>query len=74
ARPLDLVERRVGMPEQVVLEGGGNGVHGTIDIQEAIASALVSGTAFGALQGLVHAVDGKDRYTRLHSEAVTDAA
>jgi diguanylate cyclase (GGDEF)-like protein len=57
-----------------IKRAGGNGVHGTIDIQEAIASALVSGTAFGALQGLVHAVDGKDRYTRVHSEAVTDAA
>ncbi|MFN8514113.1 MAG: diguanylate cyclase [Thermomicrobiales bacterium] len=57
-----------------IKRAGGNGVHGTLDIQEAIASALVSGTAFGALQGLVHAVDGKDRYTRLHSEAVTDAA
>lgn len=57
-----------------VKRGGGNGVHGATDIGEAIASALVSGTAFGALQGLVHAVDGKDRYTRMHSEAVTDAA
>jgi diguanylate cyclase (GGDEF)-like protein len=57
-----------------IKRAGGNGVHGTINVQEAIASALVSGTAFSALQGLVHAVDGKDRYTRLHSEAVTDAA
>jgi diguanylate cyclase (GGDEF)-like protein len=57
-----------------IKRAGGNGVHGTIDVQEAIAAALVSGTAFGALQGLVHAVDGKDRYTRVHSEAVTDAA
>lgn len=57
-----------------VKRAGGNGVHGTLEVEEAIVSALVSGTAFGALQGLVHAVDGKDRYTRVHSEAVTDAA
>jgi putative nucleotidyltransferase with HDIG domain len=31
-------------------------------------------TTFGALQGLVNAVDTKDRYTREHSETVTEYA
>ncbi len=56
-----------------VKRGGGNGIHGVTHSPEAIA-AFGTSTVFDALQGLVNAVDGKDRYTRIHSEAVTDAA
>lgn len=34
----------------------------------------IQGTTFGVLEGLVHTVDAKDRYTREHSEVVTEAA
>lgn len=57
-----------------VKRAGGNDVHGTRETEQDDDVSPVSGTAFGALQGLVKAIDGKDRYTSLHSDAVTDAA
>jgi diguanylate cyclase (GGDEF)-like protein len=55
---------------------GGNGVHHAqaLGVGEEAPTGDGAGTTFGALQGLVNAVDAKDRYTRNHSDAVTDGA
>jgi diguanylate cyclase (GGDEF)-like protein len=49
---------------------GGN----TITCGDGRNQAEASTAAFGMLEALVTAVDGKDRYTRRHSEEVTDHA
>ncbi|HEX5501926.1 MAG TPA: diguanylate cyclase [Thermomicrobiales bacterium] len=55
---------------------GGNGVRDRreADAPEYAPIADSSCTTFSALQGLVNAVDAKDRYTRDHSDAVTAGA
>ena len=50
---------------------GGNGVH---VVEETPDEEQTGTTTFSALQGLVNAVDAKDRYTREHSDAVTQGA
>nr|HET8628403.1 diguanylate cyclase [Thermomicrobiales bacterium] len=55
---------------------GGNGVRHHQGIDEVAYAPVAEGacTTFSALQGLVNAVDAKDRYTRDHSDAVTEGA
>jgi HD-GYP domain-containing protein (c-di-GMP phosphodiesterase class II) len=53
---------------------GGNGVHHVQEVTDEDLIMLGTSTTFGAIQGLVYAVDAKDRYTRDHSDAVTEAA
>lgn len=46
---------------------------GQLGMIETVAQPVES-TTFGALSGLVRAVDRKDRYTKVHSDKVTDLA
>lgn len=53
---------------------GGNGVRAVEETADDEPDGATSSTTFSALQGLVNAVDAKDRYTREHSDAVTHGA
>ena len=53
---------------------GGNDVGIVPSVLSDKLDVIPTGATFGALQGLVHAVDAKDRYTREHSQLVTQGA
>jgi HD-GYP domain-containing protein (c-di-GMP phosphodiesterase class II) len=53
---------------------GGNGLHFVQKAHDDSRATADTSTTFSALQGLVNAVDAKDRYTREHSDVVTVGA
>src|SRR5581483_5206252 len=51
-----------------------SGIHGTTDMQRANRRLRAASGSFNVLDAMVTAVDNKDRYTRRHSEDVTEYA